>query len=203
MEFEGLREQAIATVRESLQAELTEDQILVFAYRVAIDRPKALERWLFAVLPEMEPNKARDLVASKGKDAWSDKGLGANMSEEGWKALQGACKGKVPNIDKLAETAAKNLNALVGPDVTAELIEAAGGLQCMTRITQRDCLTLGNEAGQFGGKSRKSIVERHELATSDRAARILSSRIVLAARLDYYKGQYKGEALRQEVLYAQ
>jgi nucleolar protein 56 len=125
------------------------------------------------------------------------------MDEEGWKLLQAVCKDKTPDIQELAAQVAPNTTALLGAEKAAELLSAAGNLLALSRMTQRDCQALGNESGQFSNKNKKSILENHEFATSDRALRILSSRTVLAARIDANNGEFKGDRLRQEVLYAQ
>jgi hypothetical protein len=203
MDFAARRQEALEKTRRELRRPLTADQVLVHAWRCVQGKPKALERWLFAVLPEVIPTIARAEVAKNGSDAWNEQGRGAAMDEQGWKALRAVCKGRAPNLHRLAETAGKNLYALLGAHAMAEMIDKAGGMGQLARMTQRDCMRLGDESGTFGGRKSKSILERHELATNERSLRVLSSRAVLAARLDVYKGQYKGDSLRQEVLYAQ
>ncbi len=203
MDFAGWRQQAIEEVRSKLREPLTPDSVLVHAYRCVEGREGALEHWLFAVLPDMEPAEARDAIAKDGREAWQANGIGADMDDSGWKALKQVCKGRTPKLDKLAQHAGKNLHALLGAETMAAFIEAAGSMTALSKLTQRDAMRLGNESGTFGGPQRKSLLERHELATNERALRVLASRAVLAARLDVFKGQFKGESLRQEVLYAQ
>ena len=182
---------------------MTSDRVLIYAWRCLENKPRALEQWLFAILPHLTPDQARKKVLTRGPKAWNSQGIGGDMDEKGWNALQKLCNWRVPKLDELSQHTAKNLHVLLGADCSAELLDAAGGLQALARMTQRDCLMLGNESGMFGGPRRKSILEKHELATSDRALRILSSRVILAARLDAYGTHFKGDSLRQEVLYAQ
>lgn len=203
MDFAARRQEAIERVRKELRKELPADLVLIHAWRCAEARPKALEHWLFAVLPDMHPDGARDAVAKNGSDAWDENGRGAAMSPDEWKALQQVCTNRKVNLDKLADRAGKNLYTLLGSLAMAELLEAAGGIQQLARMTQRDCMILGSERQIAGEPRRKSILERHELTKNDRSLRVLASRVVLAARLDVYKGMFKGESLKQEVLYAQ
>ena len=202
MDFVERREEAIEDVRKKLRETLSADRVLIHAWRTTQDK-NALGWWLATVLPHLETKEAKNAVKKQGKDAWDPDGIGANMEDEGWRILQDICKGKEPDIEELAHEAAPNTATLLGVEKAAELISAAGGLVALSRMTQRDCQALGNESGQFGGKDKKSIMQDHEFATSDRALRILCSRAVLAARIDANNGDFKGDRLRQEVLYAQ
>ena len=203
MDFAELRAQAIDTARTKLRSPLAKDEVLIHAYRCTQNAPDALEHWLFALFPQIHPTKARELVKKKGKDAHDEQGIGATMDEKGWESLILVCKGKQPKLDVLAKHAAPNMHALLGAQAAAEIVDCAGSLMSLSRMTQRDCMMLGNETGQFGGTPKKSILFKHELAKTERSLRVLSSRTVLAARLDVYSGNFKGESLRQEVLYAQ
>lgn len=202
MDFAEIRVQAIEDARTKLRHPLAKDEVLIHAYRCTKNTPDALEHWLFALFPQTEPNKARELVKKKGADAHDTKGIGATMDEKGWQSLVLVCKGKQPKLADLAHHAAPNLATLLGPKAAAQIVDCAGSLMKLSRMTQRDCMMLGNEAGQFGGEPKTSILKKHELARSERSLRVLSSRTVLAARLDVYSGNFKGESLRQEVLYA-
>jgi len=203
MDFAELRAKAIDIAREQLRAPLTKDEVLVHAFRCMINAPDALEHWLFAIFPQTEPNAARELVREKGKQAFDGNGIGATMDDKGWESLILVCNGKQPKIDLLAKHAAPNMHALLGAQATAEIVDAAGSLMLLSRMTQRDCMMLGNHPGVFGANPTDSILFKHELAKTERSLRVLSSRTVLAARLDVYSGNFKGESLRQEVLYAQ
>lgn len=202
MDFSAQRERAIQNVKRKLRETLNPDQVLIHAWRVTQDE-KALGWWLATILPHLETKKAKQEVAKNGRDAWNEQGIGADMEDKGWQLLQQICKGKEINLEELAQEVAPNTTTLLGVDKAAELLSAAGGLVALSRLTQRDCQALGNESGQFGSKNKKSILEEHEFATSDRALRILASRSVLAARIDANNGEFKGDRLRQEVLYAQ
>lgn len=200
MDFAELRAHAIETVREQLRDPLSKDEVLVHAYRCTINAPDALEHWLFALFPDTGPNVARDRVKKKGADAHDKKGIGATMDEQGWESLVLVCKGKQPDLQALAEHAAPNLTALLGATAAADIINCAGSLMALSRTTQRDCTLLGSGAART---QKEGILFKHELAKSERALRVLASRTVLAARLDAYSGNFKGDSLRQEVLYAQ
>ncbi len=203
MDFSSRRDAAIMAAKKKLREPLPPDKIIIYSYRYNNDMPCALEHWLFAVMPCTHPSEAKDLIARLGRDAWKTDGRGSDMCSLGWDMLISACKGEKVVIDELCEREVPNLSALLGVEQAARFIDAAGGLDKLSRMTQRDCLKLGNESGTFGGRRKKGLIECHELATTDKAVRILCSRTVLAARLDFYKGMFKGDSLRQEVLYAQ
>ena len=202
MDFTARREKAIQDVKKKLRETLSPDRVLIHAWRTT-QHEQAINWWLATVLPHMESKQAKQEVAKNQAKAWNPEGIGANMDEEGWQLLQSVCKDKKIDLEELAAQVAPNTTALLGAEKASELISAAGSLTALSRLTQRDCQALGNESGQFGNKNKKSILEEHEFATSDRALRILSSRTVLAARIDANNGEFKGDRLRQEVLYAQ
>ncbi len=202
MDFALRRERAIKETKKKLRETLNADHVLIHAWRTTQDK-NALAWWLATVLPHLDTKEAKQAVAKNGRESWEETGIGADMEDEGWQLLQDICNDKQPDIEELASQTAPNLTALLGAEKASELINAAGGLNALSRMTQRDCQRLGNESGEFGGKNKKSILEEHEFATSDRAIRILASRSVLAARIDANNGEFKGDRLRQEVLYAQ
>ena len=200
MDFASRRENAISIVKKKLREKLHTDQVLIHLYR-SVNAKNGIDYWLQAVVPELKDAKKE--VAKKGKDAWDPEGIGAAMNDEHWKLLVDVIKEKDVDVETYIQDIAPNLSAVCGSDTAAQLICGAGGLEKLSRMTQRDCQSLGDEAGQFGGPSKKSILESHELATSDRALRILASRSILAARIDAHNGEFKGDKLHQEVLYAQ
>ena len=200
MDFSARREQAINETKNKLRETLQEDEVLIHLYR-SINTKQGLDNWLFTVLPEEED--AKKAVKKQASKAWNEQGIGARMLEEHWKLLEAIVKKKDVDFEDFANQVAPNLCAVCGAETASQLISEAGSLQKLSRLTQRDCQMLGNESGMFGGPQKKSILESHELASSDRALRILCSRAVLAARIDAHNGEFKGDKLHQEVLYAQ
>ncbi|MFT4250025.1 MAG: hypothetical protein ACMXYD_01550 [Candidatus Woesearchaeota archaeon] len=200
MDFSARREQAINETKNKLRETLREDEVLIHLYR-SINTKQGLDNWLLTVLPQEKD--AKNTVKKQASKAWNEQGIGAKMLEEHWQLLEAAVKKKKIDFEAFAQTVAPNLCAVCGAETAAELISEAGSLEKLSRLTQRDCQNLGNESGVFGAKPKKSILESHELASSDRALRILCSRAVLAARIDAHNGEFKGDKLHQEVLYAQ
>jgi RNA processing factor Prp31 len=200
MDFAVRRERAIADTKRKLREPLHDDNILIHLYR-SKTTDSGMQHWLETIVPELE--NAEETIKKKGKEAWDPQGNGAQMGDAHWKLLVQTLKGEKVDIEEYTQDVAPNLTAVCGWETAARLMSAAGSLEGLSRMTQRDCQNLGNESGQFGGKSKKSVLEEHELASSDRALRILGSRSVLAARIDAHNGEFKGDKLHQEVLYAQ
>ena len=69
MDFAARKQEAIERVRTELRKELAADTVLIHAWRCTEGRPKALEHWLFAVLPDMHPEKAREAVEGEERES--------------------------------------------------------------------------------------------------------------------------------------
>lgn len=129
------------------------------------------------------------------------------------------------SIDNLAKQAAEleiyleatmkahcpNLAALAGALIGAKLIKGAGSLKKMAMMRSSTIQLLGAEKALFrhiktGAKPPKygyilqhQLVQRAKKTDRGRAARILADKIFLAARVDYFKGEYIGDKLLKEL----
>ena len=108
-------------------------------------------------------------------------------------------------VERTAPDVAPNLSALAGPVLAARLIALAGGLKQLARKPAGTVQVLGAEEALFAHlrghapSPKHGVIFTHEAiqgtAPENRgsAARALSGKLVIAARVDHYSGERKPE----------
>ena len=108
-------------------------------------------------------------------------------------------------VEQSADAVAPNLTALAGPELTARLLALAGGLEALAKKPAGTIQVLGAEDALFahlrgGAPSPKhGVIFTHEFvrgtppANRGTAARALAGKLAIAARIDYYSGEYRPE----------
>jgi len=118
-------------------------------------------------------------------------------------------------IEDYLETAvgevAPNLKALVGAKLTARLMSLAGGLRELAMMPASTIQVLGAEKALFrhlrsGAKPPKHgvifqypAINRSPWWQRGKIARALAGKLAIAARVDYFSGEYIGEELKKEL----
>ena len=118
-------------------------------------------------------------------------------------------------IEDYLETAmdevAPNLKALVGAKLGARLLSLAGGLKELAMMPASTIQVLGAEKALFrhlrsGAKPPKHgvifqypAINRSPWWQRGKIARALAGKLAIAARVDYFSGEYIGEELKQEL----
>ncbi|MBI2084182.1 MAG: hypothetical protein HYT70_01015 [Candidatus Aenigmarchaeota archaeon] len=106
-----------------------------------------------------------------------------------------------------------NFSALAGDIVAARLVAKAGGLERLARMPSSTIQLLGSEKALFRFlKSRKKskspkygIIYNHPLIQNapdekrGKIARLLASKLSIAARIDYYSKEYKADQMKKEL----
>ncbi len=150
-----------------------------------------------------------------------EKSIGADFSEEDTKAMQTfaaeisrlfASRSSLQDyLEKLLKDVAPNFTDVCGPLIAAKMISHAGGLEKLARMPSSTIQLLGAEKALFrylhgSGKSpRFGILYNHPLVQNapenlkGRIARVISSKLSIAAKLDFYSKEYKGDKLKREV----
>ena len=108
-------------------------------------------------------------------------------------------------VERWTPAVAPNLSALAGPELAARLISLAGGLEALAKKPSGTVQVLGAEQSLFahlGGNApspKHGVIYLHEAvretAPENRgsAARALAGKLSIAARVDYYAGDYRPE----------
>lgn len=114
-------------------------------------------------------------------------------------------------IEKAMDDVAPNLKALVGAKLGARLISLAGGLRELAIMPASTIQVLGAEKALFrhlrsGAKPPKhGIIYQYPAINKSpwwqrgKVARALAGKLAIAARVDYFSGEYIAEELRKEL----
>jgi nucleolar protein 56 len=112
-------------------------------------------------------------------------------------------------VDKKMEQRCKNISTVCGGLLGARLIAIAGSLEKLAMMPSSTIQLLGAEKALFrhlktGAKPPKhGIILQHPLVSKannrGRMARALSSKIAIAAKLDFYGGKFAGKELLEEL----
>ncbi|MBN2454331.1 hypothetical protein JXB11_02185 [Candidatus Woesearchaeota archaeon] len=113
-------------------------------------------------------------------------------------------------LEKLMQEICPNLKALAGSAIGAKLIALAGSLKKLMELPASTIQVLGAERALFRHLKNPSqrmpkygVLFQHQLVTNakkdarGKAARALADKIAIAIKVDYFKGQFVGDALLQ------
>ena len=101
---------------------------------------------------------------------------------------------------------APNITCLLGPDIAARMVSAAGGLEALSRMPAGNIQVLG---GRKGPRLRMGIIGLSEIVNNtpkeyrNKAARHIASKLALLARMDAYSNNLDnsaGRSMKDEVL---
>jgi nucleolar protein 56 len=104
-----------------------------------------------------------------------------------------------------------NVNAMCGAMIGAKLLAVAGSLEKLALFPASTIQLLGAEKALFrhmktGAKPPKfgiiinhPIVMRTKQGDKGKSARMLADKISIAAKIDFFKGEFRGDSLRTEV----
>ncbi|NLI73999.1 MAG: ribosomal biogenesis protein [Euryarchaeota archaeon] len=126
-------------------------------------------------------------------------------------SLYGEKKHLESYISERMNDVAPNLSAIIGPSLGARLISLAGGLRRLAVLPSGTVQLLGAEKAMFAhlrkGRNppKHGIIFQHPLIhrapywQRGNVARVLSGKLSIAARVDYYKGEFIGDSLNDEI----
>ncbi len=114
-------------------------------------------------------------------------------------------------LEKIMKEYCPNILELAGTTIGAKLLELAKSLKRLAMLPASTIQLLGAEKALFrhiktGSKSPKyGVIFAHQLiqgskrSVRGKAARILADKLSICARLDYFKGEFKGKLYREEL----
>lgn len=163
----------------------------------------------------LSEEKAKKILAAK------EKTMGAWMDERDLRVIQefAAEIDRLYNlrreiedyIEKAMDDVAPNLKGLVGAKLGARLISLAGGLKELAMLPSSTIQVLGAEKALFrhlrsGAKPPKhGIIYQYPAINKSpwwqrgKIARALAGKLAIAARVDYFSGEYIAEELKKEI----
>ena len=115
-------------------------------------------------------------------------------------------------VQKKMKQECKNIEAIAGASIGAKLLSNAGSLRNLAIMPATKLQILGAERSMFKYLKKKTkkmprfgILHEHKLISSSaeknkgKAARLLADKISIAARVDYFKGEFIGDKLLKEI----
>jgi len=117
----------------------------------------------------------------------------------------------VKYLEKVLREVAPNFTELAGPILAAKLIAKAGGLEKLSKMPSSTIQLIGAEKSLFrflhgkGKSPRFGLLYYHPLVIGapeklkGRVARVLSSKLSIAAKMDFYSKEYRADKLKQEL----
>ena len=198
-DLETLREVSIQLAKIRMQRLIGEDHILL-QLLAAYDDIVSMHNLISERIVEME--KIEEIC-------------GENLSEtdklrKGEEALRELLDELYKGIEGKTEEIAPNLSYLVGPLISARLIHYAGGLERLAKMPASTIQVLGAENVFFQHLKKGIPCPKHgiifqvsEIRNSPKKlrgkiARSLAGKIAIAARVDYYNGEFIGNKLKED-----
>lgn len=152
---------------------------------------------------------------------FAKKSMGAELKEEDIKILQEfssqivsiySLKEKIEKyLEKILKDVAPNFTELVGATLSAKLIAKAGGLEKLAKMTSSTIQLLGAEKALFKYLHGRGKLPKHGLIFTSsyvqkapekyrgKVARVLASKLSMAAKIDYYSKEDRSEKLKKEL----
>lgn len=182
-----------------------------------------LYEWYSLHYPEIKNVNIADVVCKYGSREnipGFKQSIGVTLSEEDEAALKNFAMiirqldEEKKKLEKYIESSMKeiayNLSSLVDPVLAARLLSAAGSLERLARMPASTIQLLGAEKALFRhlhnkGRSPKygiiynaGIIQNASNEQKGKIARILSAKLMMAARIDYFSGR-KEDKLKKEL----
>lgn len=158
------------------------------------------------LLEGLNINEDESMGASLSKDDVDEILELAGLLKEVFKAR----KRQEQYVERLMKKLCPNITAVAGPLIGAKLIAASGSLKRLSELPASTVQLLGAERALFRhlrNKANKSprhgFIVQHPLISSasqkdhGKIARALADKISIAAKVDYFKGDFIGEKLRK------
>ena len=184
-----------------------------------------LFEWYSLHYPEMKNINVVDLIAKHGRREnvpGFRSSVGVDLEDDDEKALKDYAE-TIKSLEKqkkdlehyvssAMKSVAPNFSSLVDPILAARLLAAAGSLEKLARMTASTIQLLGAEKALFRhlkqqGRSPKygiiynsSLIQNAPNEHKGKVARILSSKLMLAARIDYFSGRNDSQKMKSEMM---
>jgi nucleolar protein 56 len=179
--------------------------------------------WYSLHYPEMKNRDYTRIIKYGRRENLPDftDSVGAEMTDEDVRAVQDFAaaindiKHKRASLEKYVAAAVReicpNITSLIEPLLAVRLLSMAGSLEKLSRMPASTIQLLGAEKALFRhlhnrGKSPKFgiiFIDPHIQNAPEekrgKVARILSSKLMLAARIDFYSGRDDSEKLKKEL----
>jgi len=164
---------------------------------------------------------SREKIEDAELNFFKEKSMGAELREEDAAIIQNfaarivelyALRNELSKyLERNLKETAPNFTDIATPMLAAKLIAKAGGLEKVARMASSTIQLIGAERALFRylhgkGKSPKfGILFNHPLIQAapenmkGKVARLVASKLSIAAKIDFYSKEYRGEKLKQKL----
>lgn len=229
MDFSKYREINLKETKKQMKESLTRDLLIIQAVRASEDIDKTismlskrLRDWYDLYNPEFRPDSIEAFVhgVAEKKAHRIKETIGSEMNQEDVEAICSLAKNLVQLFkardsakkytEKLMSELCPNIQAVAGTQVGSKLLSLSGSLKSLAISPASKVQVLGAEKALFRHlKNKKNlppkhgVLHEHEFVQKSKepgkVARMLADKIVIAAKMDYFKGEFIGNKLRREI----
>jgi nucleolar protein 56 len=240
--FSEFSKKNLEITKESIRNSVGNDNLIIQTINVIDETDKVLNGltkrlrdWYSLYNPEAS-NKIRDhekfslLVTKKTKsqllkelDVNEKDSIGASLKEKDISAIT-LLATQINNFYKLRKhyeeylknlekVTCPNIETILGPTITAKLIEHAGSLKRLAELPASTLQILGAEKALFRHIRNKrnrppkyGILHEHQMILKSnnkmhgKVARALADKATIAVRVDYFKGKFIGDKLKKDLI---
>lgn len=154
-------------------------------------------------------------------EAKAKRSLGGNLSETDISTIRRLARTVLDQIEyrhnleeyisEALDSVAPNLKFVLGAPITAKLISIAGSLERLAKFSSSTIQILGAEKALFkalksGGKTPKygilfqwNKIRGEKSYLRGKIARMVSGKVSILAKVDYYKGEFIGDKFKAEI----
>ena len=229
MDYSKLKEEMVKKTKQDVKKELLRrDKIIVHAVKTidAIDKTgnllvEKLREWYSVYNPELKTGDIEKLFDIIEKLERKKDSMGADLTQKDLNQIKSYSekvralyeeKEKISNyLEKIMKEEAPNITAILGPVLGARFIATAGSLEKLAEFPSSTVQVLGAEKALFahlkkGVKPPKygllfqyPLVRKASKKNKGKIARKTASKVSIAAKVDFFKGEFIGDKLMKEL----
>ena len=229
MDYSKLKEKMIEKTKEDVKKELLRrDRVIVHAVKTmdAIDKTgnllaEKLQEWYSVYNPELKAGDSERLFKAIENLERKENSMGADLTKEDLnqirsyservKALYDEREKISKYLEKIMKEEAPNITAILGSTLGARFIATAGSLEKLAEFPSSTVQVLGAEKALFahlkkgvnppkyGLLFQYPLVRKADKKNKGKIARKTASKVSIAAKVDFFKGQFIGDKLLKEL----
>ncbi len=219
---------AIILSRKRMKSAIGRDKLIIHASNAHDDITKIqnlllerLREWYFLHYPELKQKDPSEMILKYGRrenfPGFKDS-TGVELKESDEKILHDYANTTISStntrkqLEKYIEESMReicpNISSVVDPLLGARIMALAGSLERLAKMTASTIQLIGAEKALFRHMHQKGKPPKHGIIFADariqnaenkgKTARIISSKIMMAARIDFYSGRYE-ENLKKDL----
>tara|TARA_Y100000310_G_C20580438_1_gene762700 strand:+ start:465 stop:1139 length:675 start_codon:yes stop_codon:yes gene_type:complete len=222
MDLASLREKAIVFTKQRIKETIKTDHVIIQLVGELEDLDsvtnklmKRLKDWSMLHIPEWHEDENEVLVkklasipaSSMGKPLTKEEHAAFEKVRQQILVLYAHKEEQRKELELLMQKEMPNITCLAGSWIAGRLLRIAGSLEDLSSMPASTIQVLGAEKALFRHMTRGSkppkygVLLAHEYVASaehkGKAARTLADKLAIAAKVDYFKGEFIGDKLKE------